>query len=449
MQRPYVLLRGENTIKKQYRNKTTADSSVIYLTIICVALVIGVAVGIAFASFFRTENNQNSLDNVTQEFENFQTYVQTELDKKVDNINGVQPLTPSKKRVAPGGIDLVNADSSIIITPNNGANQIDLTVNELEYQRRISDTCGSDEYMVGALTNGSIICSSLPFDVANGVPQLDSQGFLKSDQLPMSVFEYQCNWNPETNDPFLQPSSCNDTYDIGDFFTISQPSNNSYFGIDSWEDGDWLICSKNGWIRNSHTAYTLDTSLVQRRVQSCSVGSTIQSIEEDGSVNCQTAGFNLVYQQELLQNTFNLVPLGATEEAQVAAEWQFTLSPGKYLIGYEATVWCNRQMRIFIDNGSGAVDGSVGVFLSFTESGNGVTTCINSLVGMSVARQVFVEPTTTTTYTVRTERGEPSKCWIIGNDIETLKTSDPTNFGAFDLFEGPAAQSHFWYLQLA
>ena len=58
------------------------------------------------------------------------------------------------------------------------------------------------------------VLSSVAFDVANGVPKLDSNGKILVSQLPNSVMEYKGTWNAATNTPTL----ANGTGNQGDVY---------------------------------------------------------------------------------------------------------------------------------------------------------------------------------------------------------------------------------------
>ena len=59
------------------------------------------------------------------------------------------------------------------------------------------------------IIGSSGVLSSLGFNVANGVPQLDSNGKILVSQLPNSVMEYKGTWNAATNTPTLADGTGN------------------------------------------------------------------------------------------------------------------------------------------------------------------------------------------------------------------------------------------------
>ena len=66
--------------------------------------------------------------------------------------------------------------------------------------------------LTGVLTGTAGIVSSLPINLANGIPQLDVNGKILVSQLPNSVMEFKGTWNAATNTPTL----ANGTGNTGD-----------------------------------------------------------------------------------------------------------------------------------------------------------------------------------------------------------------------------------------
>ena len=70
--------------------------------------------------------------------------------------------------------------------------------------------------LTGSLSASGGIVDYKGYDVAYGVPLLDSNGKIQVSQLPNSVMEYKGTWNVSTNTPYL----VNGTGNAGDVYIV-------------------------------------------------------------------------------------------------------------------------------------------------------------------------------------------------------------------------------------
>ena len=96
------------------------------------------------------------------------------------------------------------------------------------------------------IIGSSGVLSSLGFNVANGVPQLDSNGKILVSQLPNSVMEYKGTWNAATNTPTL----ANGTGNQGDVYLCNVAGTANFgSGPITFIVGDSVIYSGSVWQR--------------------------------------------------------------------------------------------------------------------------------------------------------------------------------------------------------
>ena len=135
------------------------------------------------------------------------------------------------------------------------------------------------------------VLSSLAFNVANGVPKLDSNGKILVSQLPNSVMEYQGTWNANTNTPTL----VNGTGNQGDFYLCNVAGTTNFgAGPLTFAVGDSAIYSGSIWQKAGGATGTV-TSVGLTSTGNDAITITGSPITTSGNINLGFAGTNLQY----------------------------------------------------------------------------------------------------------------------------------------------------------
>ena len=134
------------------------------------------------------------------------------------------------------------------------------------------------------------VLSSLAFDVANGVPKLDSNGKILVSQLPNSVMEYKGTWNAATNTPTL----VNGTGNQGDVYLCNVAGTVNFgAGPIAFVVGDQVIYSGSIWQRASGATGTVTSVALTESGDSLNI--TGSPITTSGTINIGFNGTNLQY----------------------------------------------------------------------------------------------------------------------------------------------------------
>ena len=135
------------------------------------------------------------------------------------------------------------------------------------------------------------VLSSLAFNVANGVPKLDSNAKILVSQLPNSVMEYLGTWNAATNTPFL----VNGTGNAGDVYLCNVAGTVDFgAGPISFVVSDQVIYSGSIWQKASGSNGTV-TSIGLTSTGNDAITITGSPITTSGNINLGFAGTNLQY----------------------------------------------------------------------------------------------------------------------------------------------------------
>ena len=134
------------------------------------------------------------------------------------------------------------------------------------------------------------VLSSLAFNVANGVPKLDSNGKILVAQLPNSVMEYLGVWNAATNTPTL----ANGTGNQGDVYLCNVAGTVDFgAGPIVFFVGDQVIYSGSIWQRASGATGTVTSVGITESGDSLNI--TGSPITTSGTINIGFNGTNLQY----------------------------------------------------------------------------------------------------------------------------------------------------------
>jgi len=136
------------------------------------------------------------------------------------------------------------------------------------------------------------VLSSLAFNVANGVPKLDSGGKILVSQLPNSVMEYKGTWNAATNTPTLTNGGA---FNQGDVY-LCETAGTVNFGSGSpisFIVGDQAIYSGSVWQKAGGATGTVTSVAVTETGDSLNI--TGSPITTSGTINIGFNGTNLQY----------------------------------------------------------------------------------------------------------------------------------------------------------
>ena len=142
----------------------------------------------------------------------------------------------------------------------------------------------------GVITGTSGVLNSLPINVANGIPQLDSSGKILVSQLPNSVMEFKGTWNATTNTPTL----VNGTGNTGDVYLCNVAGTVNFgAGPIMFNVGDYVVYSGTTWERSGGAMGTVTS--VAASINGNAVGITGSPITTAGTLAFAFAGTNLQY----------------------------------------------------------------------------------------------------------------------------------------------------------
>jgi hypothetical protein len=140
------------------------------------------------------------------------------------------------------------------------------------------------------IIGSSGVLSSLAFDVANGVPKLDSNGKILVSQLPNSVMEYKGTWDAATNTPTL----ANGTGNQGDVYLCNVAGTVDFgAGAIAFVVSDQAIYSGSIWQKASGSNGTVTSVAVTESGDSLNI--TGSPITTSGTINIGFNGTNLQY----------------------------------------------------------------------------------------------------------------------------------------------------------
>ena len=135
------------------------------------------------------------------------------------------------------------------------------------------------------------VLSSLAFNVANGVPKLDSNAKILVSQLPNSVMEYQGTWNAATNTPTLTNGGA---FNQGDVYLCNVAGTTNFgAGPISFIVGDSAIYSGSIWQRSGGATGSVTSVGLSTNGDSITIGSS--PITTSGTITANFNGTNLQY----------------------------------------------------------------------------------------------------------------------------------------------------------
>lgn len=163
------------------------------------------------------------------------------------------------------------------------------------------------------IIGSSGVLSSLGFNVANGVPQLDSNGKILVNQLPNSVMEYKGTWDASTNTPTL----ANGTGNQGDVYLCNVAGTVNFgAGPISFIVGDSAVYSGSIWQRAGGATGSVTSVGLSTNGNAITIGSS--PITTSGTITANFVGTNLQY----INGAGNLVtfPTIITEAQRLVTE---------------------------------------------------------------------------------------------------------------------------------
>ena len=135
------------------------------------------------------------------------------------------------------------------------------------------------------------VLSSLAFNVANGVPKLDSSGKILVSQLPNSVMEYQGTWNANTNTPTLTNGGA---FNQGDVYLCNVAGTTDFgAGPIAFIVGDSAIYSGSIFQRSGGATGSVTSVGLSTDGNAITIGSS--PITTSGTITANFAGTNLQY----------------------------------------------------------------------------------------------------------------------------------------------------------
>jgi hypothetical protein len=136
------------------------------------------------------------------------------------------------------------------------------------------------------------VLSSVAFNVANGVPKLDSGGKILVSQLPNSVMEYKGTWNAATNTPTLTNGGA---FNQGDVY-LCDTAGTVNFGSSSpisFIVGDQAIYSGSVWQKAGGATGTVTSVGLSTNAGAITIGNS--PITTSGTITANFNGTNLQY----------------------------------------------------------------------------------------------------------------------------------------------------------
>jgi len=135
------------------------------------------------------------------------------------------------------------------------------------------------------------VLSSLAFNVANGVPKLDSNAKILVSQLPNSVMEYQGTWNAATNTPTLTNGGA---FNQGDVYLCNVAGTVNFgAGPISFIVGDSAIYSGSIWQRSGGATGSVTSVGLSTDGNAITIGNS--PITTSGTITANFNGTNLQY----------------------------------------------------------------------------------------------------------------------------------------------------------
>jgi len=135
------------------------------------------------------------------------------------------------------------------------------------------------------------VLSSLAFNVANGVPKLDSNAKILVSQLPNSVMEYQGTWNAATNTPTLTNGGA---FNQGDVYLCNVAGTTNFgAGPITFIVGDSAIYSGSIWQRSGGATGSVTSVGLSTNGDSITIGSS--PVTTSGVISANFNGTNLQY----------------------------------------------------------------------------------------------------------------------------------------------------------
>ena len=463
------------------KNKTINVDSFFFVQLACLAITATLC-GISIAGFLSANANETQLSTGSLDLERLQVEVEQLLSVKLKTINGVSPETeqPSKKRATNGGgVDFIGVNGILVETTTN----VEIGIDENVLQRRIANACSSEEFAVAVMSNGQLVCEMLSANIA----RLGLDNRLAVETLPLTVLKHVGLWDANLNSPTIQESDCPSTYSVGSFFTVFVDGNTELNGYSNFTQRDWLICTVNGFEKNTHgdndvlvvngfigdvildhldllsinanehvahstimlntgslltgggtdlttnVTFGVDPSVIQRRINiMCTGQETLNAVAQDGTGTCVPTVFNPTYNSIILSADINLLTMAPSREVMYdVTGFSHTLAAGTYLIGYRMNVRHQQGGVMFriVDQTNAVILGSRTSTLLFNQDWSD-----------PLSANVVVSPTVSTTYKVQVQRGGAT----LSSSISVLRAQDD---GA-DL-GGENANTVFWYLKLA
>jgi hypothetical protein len=137
----------------------------------------------------------------------------------------------------------------------------------------------------GVLTGTAGIVNALGINVANGIPQLDSNAKILVSQLPNSVMEYKGTWNAATNTPTL----ANGTGNQGDVYLCNVAGTVNFgAGAITFAVGDQVIYSGTIWQKAGGATGTVTSVALTESGDALTI--TGSPITTSGTINIGFAG---------------------------------------------------------------------------------------------------------------------------------------------------------------
>jgi hypothetical protein len=137
----------------------------------------------------------------------------------------------------------------------------------------------------GVLTGTAGIVNALGINVANGIPQLDSNAKILVSQLPNSVMEYKGTWNASTNTPTL----ANGTGNQGDVYLCNVAGTVNFgAGAITFAVGDQVIYSGSIWQKAGGSTGTVTSVALTETGDALTI--TGSPITTSGTINIGFAG---------------------------------------------------------------------------------------------------------------------------------------------------------------
>jgi hypothetical protein len=250
----------------------------------------------------------------------------------------------------------------------------------------------------GVLTGTAGIVNALGINVANGIPQLDSNAKILVSQLPNSVMEYKGTWNAATNTPTL----VNGTGNQGDVYLCNVAGTVNFgAGPISFNVGDQVIYSGTIWQRASGATGTVTSVAITETGDALTI--TGSPITTSGTINIGFAGTTGQYVNgagglTTFPSLTGFVPYtGATANVDLGSYDLTTdivnLNQLKAVGSGGLNIYSNSGTHIALMGGGGGAGttfygGIIGTSASFASSGGSDTFAINHSSGSGISLNI-------------------------------------------------------------